>query len=122
MSNKLLDFEERYYLALELLTKATPPRESVHNYIYDIWDDKEEHLQDWVGTTDTPWWCQNIGILDAAHAMASAPIEGHEHSDRISYEDIHDLRKEYEFQLRLKNELEELSTENLMKEIKRRMK
>jgi hypothetical protein len=51
-------------------------------------------VQDWLsGESDllqysisgqSPWWCQNIGVIDAATAMADAAIEGE--PDKINYD------------------------------------
>lgn len=80
-----ITFKERFTELLTLITGLTPPEGLV-----DDWLGPNEltglggDLQDWVGEwSECPWWLQNIGVLDMAHAGASAPCEGEHH--RIDY-------------------------------------
>lgn len=76
---KTLPYAVRFSSALELICQAKPPAKMVAEWI----SGENEKLQDWVGTTSSPWWLQNIGAIEAAHEAATHPIEG---DDRIDYE------------------------------------
>ena len=71
-------YQNRFTEILEIICKATPPETLVEKWI----SHQSDELQDWVGSTYAPWWLQNIGVLDAAHAAAIEPIEG---DARIDY-------------------------------------
>lgn len=83
MCNKLT-YVQRFKAAIEIITNTEVEEQLVIDWINQI----NDNLQDWVGTTQSPWWCQNIAIIDAATAMADQPIEG-EHL-RICYEKPHE--------------------------------
>lgn len=76
---KPIKWTGRFRDALKLLTGEEPPLALARNWAIGVSDD----LQDWVGNTGGPWWCQNIAIIDAATTMADQPIEGR--PDAINY-------------------------------------
>ena len=76
----MMNYQKRFAEAIELLCKKKPSEKLIKDWVERNSDD----LQDWVGENCHVWWCQNIGIIDAAEAMADAPIEGA--SDKIDYD------------------------------------
>jgi len=74
-----LTYLERFEWAIEHLTAASVPTHLVQDWI----DETNDNLQDWVGSQEIPWWCQNIAIIEAALAMANSPVEGAH--DEIDY-------------------------------------
>ncbi len=71
-------YVQRFAQALHLITGAMPPSELVDCWVAGV--ERPDDLQNWVGELRfLPEWCQNIGALDAADAMASAPVEGEGH-------------------------------------------
>ena len=71
-------YVQRFAAALEFITEDWPPSELVADWVAGV--ERPDDLQNWVGgLTHLPDWCQNIGVLDAAEAMARAPVEGEGH-------------------------------------------
>jgi hypothetical protein len=83
MDNNKLTFEQRFIDAIKTLVGKEPPLALVKSWLAENEDDRNDDLQDWVGNNGGPWWMQNIVILDAAHVLAEAPIEGGQ--DKIDY-------------------------------------
>lgn len=69
-------YAQRFTDAVALLCRETPPSDMVAGWI-DINAD-DQRLQDWA-CERAPAWAQGIGLLDAAHVMASQPTEGVDH-------------------------------------------
>jgi hypothetical protein len=80
----VLTYKERFTELLIILTGSKPPMRLVDNWLNNNDDPASwDNLQNWAGDTDTPWWIQNIAILDMCHVGASQPIEGEQ--DEIDY-------------------------------------
>lgn len=69
-------YAQRFTDAVSLLCREAPPSDMVSEWIDRNSDD--HRLQDWA-CERAPAWAQGIGLLDAAHVMASQPTEGVEH-------------------------------------------
>lgn len=69
-------YAQRFTDAVSLLCREAPPSDMVSGWIDRNSDD--HRLQDWA-CERAPAWAQGIGLLDAAHVMASQPTEGVEH-------------------------------------------
>lgn len=73
---------ERFVDALTLMCGAEPPLEYCQEWIDNVEVDHAHRLQNWVGMQEsTPFWVQNIGLIDAAQVMADTPTEGEGHLD-----------------------------------------
>lgn len=69
-------YARRFADAITLLCREVPPADMVAGWIDRSADD--QRLQDWA-CERAPAWAQGIGLLDAAHVMASQPTEGVDH-------------------------------------------
>ena len=77
-------FAQRFTDAVAILCAAEPPSEFVSEWLANVDVDGVHRLQEWVLNQEaTPSWAQGIGVLDAAHVMASQPVEGEQHEGEI---------------------------------------
>ena len=124
-NNKKLDYFDRFRDAVEYLVGATPPDDSVRNWVLNEWVDGVQDLHLWVLNVGTQpfWWNQGHSILEAAHCIADYPIEGEEYQDKIDYTKHSKIVEEYEYQKRVKNEkfLNTCSKEELLEELAKRL-
>ena len=77
----MIDYKERFTLALHHICGECPPSHLVEDWILH----RNEDLQEWVLNSTIPWWVMGIGVIEAAMAMANAPIDGE--PDKIKYEE-----------------------------------
>lgn len=70
---------QRFREALTLLTGVEPPLNYCEMWVAGV-QEKCRPLQNWVGMQKgTPYWAQNIVIIDAATVIADSPVEGSVH-------------------------------------------
>ncbi len=73
---KPTSYVDRFTEAVALLCRKSPPPDQVAGWLDKDADD--HRLQDFAAD-HAPAWAQGIGVLDAAHVMASQPTEGVAH-------------------------------------------
>lgn len=73
---KPTSYVDRFTEAVALLCRKSPPADLVAGWLDKDADD--HRLQDFAAD-HAPAWAQGIGVLDAAHVMASQPTEGVAH-------------------------------------------
>lgn len=75
-------FVQRFTDAVAILCGSEPPSDFVTEWLANVDVDGVHRLQEWVLNQDaTPAWAQGIGVLDAAHLLASTPVESEQHED-----------------------------------------